>query len=87
MHIYGIMGKCATVSIQTHNLKIFLVQPIRRTCFIKLFILAKRSTCFGRFFRPSSGAQNCAYSNDICQTPVATCCYRGRDGTPFRPVL
>jgi len=30
--------------------------------FLKLIILVKRSTCFGRSFRPS-GAQNCVYSN------------------------
>ena len=31
--------------------------------FLKLFILVKRSTCFGRSFRPSSEAQNCTYGN------------------------
>ena len=31
--------------------------------FLKLFILVKRSTCFRRSFHPSSGAQNCTYSN------------------------
>jgi len=31
--------------------------------FIKLFIVVKRSTCFGQSFRPSSGAQNCTYGN------------------------
>ena len=41
----------------------------------------KSSTCFGRSFRSSSGAQNCVYSNGICQTAAATCCYRGWDGT------
>ena len=35
------------------------VHPTRCTCYLKLFILVKRSTCFGRSFRPSSGAQNC----------------------------
>jgi len=30
--------------------------------FHSLFISVRRSTCFGRFFRPSSGAQNCTYS-------------------------
>jgi len=29
--------------------------------FLKLFILVKRSTCFGRSFRPSPGAKNCIY--------------------------
>jgi hypothetical protein len=35
------------------------VQPTRYTCYLKLFIFVKRFTCFGRSFRPSSGAQNC----------------------------
>jgi hypothetical protein len=35
---------------------------------LKLFILAKHSTCFGRSFRPSSGVQDCTYSNRLCQT-------------------
>ena len=30
--------------------------------FIILCISVRRCTCFGRFFRPSSGAQNCTYS-------------------------
>jgi len=30
--------------------------------FLNLFISVRRSTCFGRVFRPSSGAQNCTYS-------------------------
>jgi len=30
--------------------------------FHNLFIPVRRSTCFRRFFRPSSGAQNCTYS-------------------------
>ena len=29
--------------------------------FHNLFISVRRSTCFRRFFRPSSGAQNCTY--------------------------
>ena len=29
--------------------------------FHSLFISVRRSTCFGRFFRPSSGAHNCIY--------------------------
>jgi len=51
-----------------------IVQPTRCTSYLKLFILVKRSTCFGRPFRPSSGAQNCVYSNGICQTAAPTCC-------------
>jgi len=30
--------------------------------FLSLFTSLRRSTCFRRFFRPSSGAQNCIYS-------------------------
>jgi len=54
-----------------------IVQPTRCTRYLKLFVLVKRSTCFGRSFRPSSGAQKYVYSNDICQTAAGTCCYRG----------
>jgi hypothetical protein len=37
--------------------------------FLQLFILVKRSTCFGRSFLPSSGAQDCTYTaTGICQT-------------------
>jgi len=60
------MGQCIVIySNSTTN---------KWTCYLKLFILVKRSTCFGRAFRPSSGAQNCVYSNGICQTAAATCC-------------
>ena len=34
---------------------------------------------------PSSGVQNCVYSNGICHTAAATCCYRGWDGVPSHP--
>jgi len=40
--------------------------------FLKLFILLKRSTCFGRSFRLSSGAQNCTYGN---RHMSKSCCY------------
>jgi len=46
--------------------------------FLKLFILVKRSSCFGRSFRPSSGAQNCTYSNRHMSN---TCCYLLLAGT------
>jgi len=61
-----------------HEWIIPIVQPTRCTFYLKLFILVKRSACFGRHFRPSSGAQNCVYSNGICQrAAAATCCYWG----------
>ena len=51
--------------------------------FLDLFISINCSTCFRRFLRPSSGAQNCTYSVRYCQTNTAACCYRGWDGTHF----
>ena len=40
------------------------------------FISVRRSTCFRRFFHPSSGAQNCTYSvrylcDQFCYLPLA----------------
>jgi hypothetical protein len=55
--------------IQTQIIPI--VQPTICTCYLRLFILVKRSTCFRRSFRPS-GPQNCVYSNGICQTAAAS---------------
>jgi len=49
--------------------------------FLDLFIFINCSTCFRRFLRPSSGAQNCTYSARYCQTNTAACCYRGSDGS------
>jgi len=46
--------------------------------FLKLFILVKRSTCFGQSFRPSSGAQNCTYGN---RHKSNSCCYLLLAGT------
>jgi len=43
--------------------------------FLKLFILAKRSTCFRWYIRPSSGAQNCTYGNRHMSN---SCCYRSK---------
>jgi hypothetical protein len=39
--------------------------------FLDLFISINCSTCFRRFLRPSSGAQNCRYSVRYCQTNTA----------------
>jgi hypothetical protein len=50
---------------------IHIVQPTRCTCYLKLFILVKRSTCFRLSFRPSPGVQNCVYNNGVCQTAAA----------------
>ena len=42
--------------------------------FSNLFISARRSTCFRRFFRPSSGAQNCTYSVRYLSDQYLTLC-------------
>ena len=39
--------------------------------FLDLFISINCCTCFRRFLRPSSGAQNCTYSVRYCQTNTA----------------
>ena len=49
------------------------------------YISINCSTCFRRFLRPSSGAQNCTYSVWYCQTNTVACCYRGWDGTQSHP--
>ena len=42
--------------------KIFSEYNQQDATFHNLFISVRRCTCFRRFFRPSSGAQNCTYS-------------------------
>jgi len=49
--------------------------------FLDLFVSINRSTCFRRFLRPSTGAQNCTCSVRYCQISTPACCYRGWDGT------
>jgi len=44
------------------NANIFTEYNQQDETFHNLFISVRRSTCFMRFFRPSSGAQNCTYS-------------------------
>jgi len=41
---------------------IFAANNQQDATFRNSFISVRRSTCFRRFFRPSSGAQNCTYS-------------------------
>jgi len=51
--------------------------------FLDLFFSIICSTCFRRFPRLSSGAQNCTYNVRYCQTNTAACCYRVWDETAF----
>ena len=46
-----------------HRNIIPIVKPTRCTSVSNLFILEWHCTCFGRSFRPSSGVQDCTYSN------------------------
>jgi len=47
-----------------------------------LFISGNCSTCFGWYFRPSSGAHTTvSTASGICHTVTAICRYRGRVGT------
>jgi hypothetical protein len=47
-----------------------------------LFISGNRSTCFGWYFHPSSGAHtNISTASGICHTVTVICRYRGRVGT------
>ena len=46
-----------------NNLYITIVNPSRCTNASNLFNLEWHSTCLGRSFRPSSGVQDCTYSN------------------------
>ena len=39
-----------------------VAEYIQQDAFHNLFISIRRPTYFGRFFRPSSGAQKCTYS-------------------------
>ena len=49
------IGPCIVIYTYSTTNKVHL--------FLEPFILVKRSTCFGRFFYPSSGSQNCTYGN------------------------
>jgi len=50
-----------TCTPDTH-LNFFAEYSQQDATFLNLFISVRRSTCFRRFFRPSSGAQNCTDS-------------------------
>ena len=54
------------IQMSVHRKHISKLQPTR--CNVSWFIyLYRRSSCFRRFLRPSSGAHNCAYSFRYCQ--------------------
>jgi hypothetical protein len=46
-----------------HKIIYFYSKTNKMHLFLKVFILVKHSTYFGRCFCPSSGAQDCTYSN------------------------
>jgi hypothetical protein len=53
---------CSLQQILVARYYMFAEYNQRDATFHNLFISVGRSTCFRRFFRPSSGAQNCTYS-------------------------
>jgi hypothetical protein len=68
---------------QFYNVRVLsiipIVQPTRCTCYRKLFIPIKRSTCFERSFRPSSGTpklriQQRYMSNSCCYVQGSSSC-------------
>jgi hypothetical protein len=65
--VHFVASPTASVTVLILNVSIPIVQPTRYTRYLKLFILVKRCMCFRRSYRPSSGAQNCVYSNGICR--------------------
>jgi len=64
MRVLTFIGPCIVIYSCSNTKNIHL--------FLELFILVKQSTCFGRSFRPSSGAQDCSYSN---RHMLNSCCY------------
>ena len=53
-----------------------------------LFISGNCSTCFRWYLHQSSGAHTTvSTASCTCQTVIATCHYRGRDGTPSRYIF
>jgi len=57
--------------MSVHFKYISKVQPTKCKRFLDPFIYLNCSTCFRRFPRPSSGAQNCTYSVRYCQNNTA----------------
>ena len=64
--------RCRLTKYDKYFRLIPILQPTKFTCYLKFFILVKRSTCFGQSCLPSSGAQKCVYSNGIWQTAAAS---------------
>jgi len=60
------MGHVFDIHMSVHHKYISKLQPTR--CNVSWFIhFYRRSACFRRFLRPSSGAHNCTYSFRYCQ--------------------
>ena len=66
LHYLPFTGPCIVIySYSTTN---------KMHIFLKLFVLVKRSTCFGRSFRPWSGLKTAHTATGIRQTAMAICC-------------
>ena len=62
----------------------FIIKPTRCTNVSNYLITKRHSTCFGRSFRPSSGVQDCTYSNP---TDTAICLLASRQQYLFDKCL
>jgi len=75
IHFLTFIGPCIANIFAEYNQKY--------ATFHDLFISVRRSTCFRRVFRPSSGAQNCTHSvrhlsDQYCYLPLARLADPGR---------
>ena len=81
--------RCTLGCINTGNLtficrcivNIFLSYNQQDAKFLNFFYFYRRSTCFRRFLRPSSGAQKLYTQLRVLSTNTVACRYHGWDGT------
>jgi hypothetical protein len=65
---------CKTVKYWT-----LIVKLTRCTCFTKFIYFEYHSTCFGRSIHPSSGVQDCTYSNRYMSNRYSYLLYSGNE--------
>jgi len=64
-----------------HRNNILLYKSQQDAHVTEFILSASCSTCFGRYYHPSSGVQTTvSTASGICHTVTATCRYRGRVG-------
>ena len=75
--------ECAPLRYRRHSIYLYFIQPRRCNLYSVLYYY-QRSTCFGRFFRPSSGAYKtvCAALSIV----MLSCCWNVRSN-PSTPAV